>query len=199
MFSEYIEIHAQGIAEDTHFILGKLFTRIHGILKSHSLNIALGFPDLKEYSPGKLIRCFGVTKDLAQLEQNDGLLQLEKRNMILINPIASVPKNHDKIAYRRLRDPEKTTHSFKKRLSLRNGKRGILPHLSPIDLKNNINDVEEKEKIKRPPYLILERNGQKLPIHIGTERLKLDLDLCQFNTYGFAKKMKECYAAVPSF
>ncbi|CAB1275397.1 type I-F CRISPR-associated endoribonuclease Cas6/Csy4 [Candidatus Nitrosacidococcus tergens] len=194
MFSEYVEIHTQGESEDTHFILSKLFTRIHGILKSHSLNIALGFPDLKEYSPGKLIRCFGVVKDLAQLEKNDGLLHLEKRNMISINSIASVPKDHDKIAYRRLREPEKAINGFKKRLSLRNQKRESIPHL-----KNNTNETEEKEKIKRPPYLILERNGQKLPIHIGTERLKLDSDLCQFNTYGFAKKIKECYAAIPFF
>ncbi|ADJ29630.1 type I-F CRISPR-associated endoribonuclease Cas6/Csy4 [Nitrosococcus watsonii] len=201
MFSDYFEIQSIGLPEDTHFILSKLFTRIHGVLKSESLNIGLGFPELSRHSPGSIVRCFGVSRELEQLQRNNGITHLEGRGMIAIKPIATVPPDAIAIAYRRDRSAEKDLAGFRQRQMRRRVRRAEHAQNQPetslrIEAKSRLQD---NEKAERPPYLLLEREGRRLPIHINTASLQINTNICQFSSYGLARKVEDKYSAVPMF
>lgn len=199
MFSDYIEIRSRGLPEDVHFILSKLFTRVHGVLKSDSLNIGLAFPELKTHSPGSVMRCFGAPKDLERLRCNSGITHLEERGMISIGLIAAVPPDATAIAYRRERSIEKCSAGFRQRQMRRRIRRAALTKGESEVNPATVNRLDDNSEVKRPVYLLLERNGQRLPIHIGTARLQVNPDVCQFNSYGLASKVEDKYSAVPMF
>ncbi|ADE14361.1 CRISPR-associated protein, Csy4 family [Nitrosococcus halophilus Nc 4] len=199
MFSDYFEIQSIGLPEDTHFILSKLFTRIHGVLKSESLNIGLGFPELSPRSPGSIVRCFGTLQELDQLRCNSGITHLEGRGMISIRPIMAVPSNATAIAYRRDRNAEKHLAGFRQRQMRRRIRRADCTQKQlGMDFKSE-DRLQDNEETKRPPYLLLERDGRRLPIHISTVNLQIDTDICQFSSYGLARKVESKYSAVPMF
>lgn len=199
MFSDYIEIRTKGLPEDMHFILSKLFTRIHGVLRSDSLNIGLAFPELGSYSPGSIMRCFGTPKDLEQLRCNDGITHLEKHGMISISPITAVPPDATTIAYRRERNAEKCSAGFKKRQRRRQIRRSALTSGKPGISPATADGANDSSEMKRPAYLLLERSGQRLPIHISTAIIQASSDVCRFSSYGLASKVEGKYSAVPSF
>lgn len=199
MFSDYFEIQSMGQPEDTHFILSKLFTRIHGVLKSESLNIGLGFPDLSQHSPGSIVRCFGMPRELELLQRNSGITHLEGRGMIAIKPIAAVPSDASAIAYRRDRSAEKDLAGFKQRQMRRRIRRAERAQNHPETDLGVKDELWDNEETKRPPYLLLERDGRRLPIHISTATLQISTDICQFSSYGLARKIQGRYSAVPYF
>ncbi len=199
MFSNYFEMRSRGLPEDTHFILSKLFTRVHGVLKSDSLNIGLAFPELSAHSPGSIMRCFGTSKDLEQLRCNSGITRLEERGMISMSPLAAVPPDATAIAYRRTRSAEKYSAGFRQRQMLRRIRRATLTKGKPGANPTTVDGLDDSSEVKRPAYLLLERNGQRLPIHISTARLQANPDICQFNSYGLASKVEDKYSAVPMF
>jgi CRISPR-associated endonuclease Csy4 len=199
MFSDYFEIHSRGLPEDTHFILSKLFTRVHGVLKSDSLNIGLAFPELKAHSPGSIMRCFGIPRDLERLRCNSGITHLEERGMISIGPITVVPSEATAIAYRRERRAEKYSAGFRKRQMRRRIQRATSSKRQPETNPATVDELYDNSEVKRPAYLLLERNGQRLPIHISTAKLQINRSICQFNSYGLASKVEGRYSAVPMF
>ncbi|MGR6034571.1 MAG: type I-F CRISPR-associated endoribonuclease Cas6/Csy4 [Candidatus Nitrosoglobus sp.] len=199
MFSDYLEIHVRGLPEDTHFILSKLFTRVHGVLKSEALNIGLGFPELKPHSPGSIMRCFGIPRDLERLRCNRGITHLEEQRMILMGPITTVPSEATAIAYRRERKVEKYSAGFRKRQMRRQIRRATFAKTQSESNLVTVDGLEDDGEIERPAYLLLERNGQRLPIHISTAKLQVNPNVCQFNSYGLAKKIEDRYSAVPMF
>ncbi|MDH5730997.1 MAG: type I-F CRISPR-associated endoribonuclease Cas6/Csy4, partial [Gammaproteobacteria bacterium] len=99
MISHYVEIKATVFDEDVHFVVNKVYNRLHGCIASLNLNIGLSFPKMTEVSPGDLIRCFGVESDLNSLKDNAGIEHLRSKGMVILSEIKIVPDTATPVAY----------------------------------------------------------------------------------------------------
>jgi CRISPR-associated endoribonuclease Cas6/Csy4 subtype I-F len=173
MFKHYLEIVAQPYDNDLHFIINKVFNRLHGIISQYELNLGLSFPKMSPRSPGEIIRVFGVPDQLQQILDNHGIMALAQRRMVFFSEIREVPLKARPIVYLRFRKPEKVS-KFKvertlRRLRMRNLSRGE-SWVKGDDEKIKNSMLMKADGIGTYPFLLVERGNSKFPIYIRREK-----------------------------
>lgn len=204
MIEHYVEFSARPFADDLHFIINKLFNRLHGIISKEKLNLGLAFPRMTSRSPGNSIRIFGKLEELKATRENPGIQNLSNRGFIDMSGIERVPTNAEPVVYVRIRSPEKLTATGVdrkiKRLKRRAMERGE-------DWVSNIHDrvfqkLKKKEnRISEIPYVLIERGGNSIPIffkRIPIMGIKPNSNP-KFNDYGFGNDSNGSVNAVYDF
>ncbi len=189
MLKHYLEIVAQPYDDDLHFIINKVFNRLHGIISQYELNLGLSFPKMSPRSPGEMIRVFGAPDQLQQVLDNHGMQVLAQRRMVIISGIREVPLKARSIAYLRCRRPEKVS-KFKikrtvKRLRMRSLSRGE-SLAEGVDEKIKSSLLKKADNIGSYPFLMVERRDLKFPIYIRRETPEnfKQKEIGKFSRYG---------------
>ena len=187
MVPKYIEIKTHKLVEteDIHFVINKVFNRLHGILKSSGIRVGLDFPFSSEYSPGNIIRMFAKALTLELVAENKGIQELLVRSMISVSPAQDIPSNSFKLYCKRIR--RKGKKEVMKR-ALRK-----MEHLKKKDATGR--QIESQHKLAKAmmnkeshPYLLFHKNNQKFPIHFAFNKVYSTEDFNEqgFNSYGFS-------------
>ena len=204
MIENYLEFKAHPFGDDVHFIINKLFNRLHGIISREKLNLGVSFPKMSLGSPGDTLRVFGTVDDLKVVSGNDGIKHLIGRRFIGMSQIKNIPNNSKEVAYIRVRNPEKITASAvkrkMKRLQKRAAARGEL--WDQTIEKKILQKMREKQgQRSEHPYLLIERERTLIPIFIQkiylTAREKNEYPT--FNRYGLGNGSRKKVNAVYDF
>lgn len=204
MIEHYIEFSACPFDGDLHFIMNKLFNRLHGIISKEKLNLGLAFPHMSSRSPGKTVRVFGKLDELEIVKKNAGIENLISRGFVEISAIKQIPENAEPVGYNRIRNPEKVTATGisrkMKRLRLRTIARG--EEWTGETHKRVLQKLQKKQnRVSETPYFLVERNGKHIPIFIKKAMLtgkKLNPNP-KFNRYGLGNDTHRSLNAVYDF
>ena len=197
----YVEIQSLAMLGDEQFVINKVFNRLHGILRCDDrLVLGLAFPNMSGRTPGNVIRVFGARSDLQVVATNGGLRDLEMRAMIKIAPVAEVPTQAIPIAYKRVRNAERSTPARRLRLARRSRMRQ--QHGKKSELRQAYEDSEMGESIRPElPYLLIERANQKIPIFVKRDNLlaRRPSPNPSFTSYGLGREAGGGIGAVYDF
>jgi len=204
MMEHFVEFTAHPFGDDLHFMVNKLFSRLHGVISKENLNLGLAFPGMSSRSPGKTVRIFGSPRDLEATLKNAGIQHLIDRGFFEISEVKPVPQNAQPVVYLRIRQPEKITATsinrkikrLKRRAMTRGEKWDQTIHERILKkMKNKQNHISET------PYLLIERNGKVFPIFFKKIPLMDEKPNSnpKFNRYGFGNHSNSSLNAVYDF
>lgn len=204
MIEDYIEFKAHPFADDLHFIINKLFNRIHGVISKEKLNLGLSFPTMTSGSPGDTLRVFGKIDDLKAVTANEGIQHLVDRRFVGMSHIMKIPDDSAEVAYIRVRKSEKITASAVKRKIRRLQKRAMArgePWDQTVEKQISQKMRENQGRGETHPYLLIQREGELIPIFIQkiflTTREKNENPI--FNRYGLGNGSPKRVNAVYDF
>ena len=204
MMEHYVEFSAQPFDDDLHFMINKLFNRLHGVISKENLNLGLAFPGMSFRSPGKTVRVFGSPGDLEATLKNSGIQHLIDRGFFDTSGINRVPQNAEPVVYLRIRQPEKITATGINR-KIKRLKRRAMTRGDKWDRTIHERVLEKLKKKQNPipetPYLLIERKGRIFPIFFKKFMLMDEEPNSNpiFNCYGFGNDGNNSLNAVYDF
>ena len=178
----YLEVRCSDKAPQTHYLLSKLFNRIHGIYRVMGRSLGVSFPELtlpsekfpRVATPGSVLRVFGSSEDLTSLINNSGLIAMIDSGEIHALPICRVPDTATRVAYVRVHPKQFSQAEFLRR-QRRRARRGNPP----------LEQLNSQRKDCRLPYLLVIKDSDlgrlQIPIYIE----KVIVDNTESNGGGF--------------
>jgi len=184
---KYIEIdaHPKAEPEEWGFVLSKAISRLHGIFRSHEIRGGIDLPLATEVSTGSKLRVFGREPVLNAVVNNAGIQDFQKRRMIKLGPIQSVPEDAWKIRVRRVRkkgEAELLKRARRKRQFLLN--KGV----DPKEIKSVQALKAQGRSKERRPYFLIEKDNGKYSIFFKQDTAPEDAAWSEdgFNSYGLS-------------
>ena len=180
---EYVEIttHPFVLPEDCNFVMNQVMTKLHGVLRAHSLQAGIDFPHSTSKGLGTTLRIFSDRKTLKTILKKIEFKGMLKRRMIMVAETAKLPESATPVTLRRSRIQDVGWRKRKKKekmdfLARKAEENGEVFDPAGYDFSPG--------RVDPAPYFLIEKNGNKYPVYFQPQEPDVSWEDAEFNSYG---------------